>query len=90
LGAIGGFELEKRYLRKDGGIVWGRISVSMVRDEKEDPLCTVGILTDLTDRHAAEERLQQSEHQLRLITDSVPVLITYCDAEGRYRFINRE
>ncbi|MBM3483822.1 MAG: PAS domain S-box protein [Alphaproteobacteria bacterium] len=90
LGAIGGFELEKRYLRKDGGIVWGRISVSMVRDEKGDPLCTVGILTDLTDRHAAEERLQQSEHQLRLITDSVPVLITYCDAEGRYRFINRE
>ncbi|NJO01611.1 MAG: PAS domain S-box protein [Bacteroidia bacterium] len=33
--------------------------------------------------------LQQSEEQLRLITDALPVLISYVDAEERYRFNNK-
>ncbi len=34
-------------------------------------------------------KLRNSEMQMRLITDSLPVLITYMDAEERYRFINK-
>ena len=33
--------------------------------------------------------LRESEYQLRLITDSLPVLISYVGADQRYRFINR-
>lgn len=45
-------------------------------------------------RHAAErerakEELQQSEERLRLMADSLPVLISYVDAEQRYRLNNR-
>jgi PAS domain S-box-containing protein len=35
-----------------------------------------------------EEALRESEDQLRLITDSLPVLISYVDSEQRYRFNN--
>ena len=35
------------------------------------------------------KRLQQREHELRLITDAAPALISYVDAEMRYRFNNR-
>jgi|GEM_PF-813802 len=47
------------------------------------------IIHDVTDRVRAENSLRRSESQLRLITDSLPVLITYIDREGRYRFNNR-
>jgi PAS domain S-box-containing protein len=36
-----------------------------------------------------EEELRRSEEQLRLITDSLPVLISYVDSEQCYRFINK-
>jgi len=40
-------------------------------------------------RHAAEHLLRESEHQLRLVTDTAPVGIARCDTEARYKFINR-
>jgi PAS domain S-box-containing protein len=36
-----------------------------------------------------EEALRRSEEQLRLITDSLPVLISYIDSEQCYRFVNK-
>jgi PAS domain S-box-containing protein len=51
---------------------------------------------DITDRKRAEDErrateaaLRESEAELRLITDAVPVLISYIDADGCYRFVNR-
>ncbi len=43
------------------------------------------MVTEIGQKTAA---LRDSEHQLRLITDSLPVLISYVDAEGRYQFNN--
>lgn len=37
----------------------------------------------------AEKALQRSEEQLRLITDAVPVMISYIDANHRYQFVNK-
>jgi PAS domain S-box-containing protein len=36
-----------------------------------------------------EEILRSSENQLRLITDTIPLLISYIDSEERYRFVNQ-
>ena len=44
---------------------------------------------EITERKLVEEKLRRSEEQLRLITDNVPVLITYFDAEQRIGFVNR-
>ena len=43
---------------------------------------------ELIDRKQAEQALSQSEQQLRLITDALPVLISYIDADQYYRFNN--
>ncbi|MGF1480748.1 MAG: PAS domain S-box protein [Cyanophyceae cyanobacterium] len=40
-------------------------------------------------RASAEQALRRSETQLRLITDALPVLISYVDAQQRYRFVNQ-
>ena len=44
---------------------------------------------EINDRKRAETALRQSEEQLRLTTDALPVLIAYVDNQQRYRFINR-
>ncbi|HLP03770.1 MAG TPA: PAS domain S-box protein [Opitutaceae bacterium] len=43
---------------------------------------------DLVERVQAEQSLRRSEHQLRLIIDSVPALIAYVDSELRFRLLN--
>ena len=42
------------------------------------------------DLRRVEQDLRESEHQLRAIADAAPVLISYIDAEERYRFVNRQ
>ena len=44
---------------------------------------------DITERKKAEEKTRASEKQLRLVTDAIPALISYVDAEQRYQFVNQ-
>ncbi len=48
-----------------------------------------GVDVDITERKAAEKALRESEAQLRLVADNIPVLIAYVDDERRYRFVNK-
>ncbi|MET0295627.1 MAG: PAS domain-containing protein, partial [Phenylobacterium sp.] len=45
--------------------------------------------TDITARKLAEAALAQSEERLRDITDAMPVLISYVDADQRFQFVNK-
>src|SRR5215210_8871495 len=49
-GEIERFELEKRYLRPDGSIVWGLLYVSLVRDSDDEPVHFVRQVQDITAR----------------------------------------
>ncbi|MCX7594295.1 MAG: PAS domain S-box protein, partial [Fischerella sp.] len=49
-----------------------------------------GTQRDITERKRAEEALRRREDQLRLITNAVPVFISYVDAQQRYRFNNKK
>jgi two-component system, cell cycle sensor histidine kinase and response regulator CckA len=79
--------MEERYLRLDGTSFDVEVVAStFVLDGK--PAAQV-IARDITDRKRAEQALRDSEQQLRLITDNLPVLISYVDAEYRYVFNNK-
>lgn len=49
-----------------------------------------GVALDISDRVRAEEELQQREAELHLLTNAVPVLISFIDAQQRYRFNNQK
>ena len=50
---------EKRYLRKDGRVVWALLAVALVRDRNGRPLQTVAITQDITERKRLEESLRE-------------------------------
>ena len=51
-GAIDHYQLEKRYFRRDGSLVWGRLSVSLL---KHTPPLVMAMVEDITDKKSAEE-----------------------------------
>jgi PAS domain S-box-containing protein len=63
------YQLEKRFYRKDGQIVWGQLVASLVRNQNGEPQYIVGMVEDITERKQAEEELLRSFEQLRALAD---------------------
>src|SRR6266480_3257580 len=56
-GEIPFYEIEKRYVRKDGAVIWAQVLRSLVRVADGTPLYTIGAVRDITEHKAAEEKL---------------------------------
>jgi PAS domain S-box-containing protein len=50
------FDIENRYVRNDGGVVWARTTMNLIRDGSGRPLRNTGVLLDFTERKAREEK----------------------------------
>jgi PAS domain S-box-containing protein len=81
--------MEYRYRTKDGSYISILNNASPVFDPQGNVVAALGAARDISGRKRAEEALQKSEDQLRLITDALPVLISYVDSGQRYRFNNK-
>jgi PAS domain S-box-containing protein len=66
------YQMEKRYFRKGGEVLWTRLTVSLVRGSTNEPLFAVGMIEDITERKQAEESLQESEARLRTLFETSP------------------
>ena len=72
------YELEKRYIRKDGSVIWAHVRVSVL-----DNKTRVSIVEDITARKQAQEQLMRTAERLQAILDNAPVGIVITDREGR-------
>ena len=63
-GAIDHYQMEKRYFRRDGSLVCGRLSTSLL-NSRPSPL-VIAMVEDITDKRAAEEKVRANEERLRL------------------------
>jgi PAS domain S-box-containing protein len=90
VGEIPTYSIEKRYLRKDGSIVWASLTVSLhqTRLPGEEPYF-IAVVQDITTRKAAEEAVQQSEEQLRQLADGIPQLAWMAHPDGSIFWYNR-
>lgn len=53
-GTLDGFTAERRYIRKDGKVVWASFSLSVISDDDGTPTYAIGQVSDITRRKAAE------------------------------------
>ena len=58
-GDIASYTLDKRYIRRDGALIWVRLHGSAIRDADGNLLNFVAQVEDISDARAAEERLEQ-------------------------------
>ena len=83
------WDLELSLTTARGRPVWIR-TLATVECENGKPVLIVGTVQDITDRKEAELQRVESERSLRVITDSLPSLITRLDRDERYTFVNKE
>jgi PAS domain S-box-containing protein len=70
-GEFKSFDLEKRYVRKDGGIVWVYINCSVVTDPEDKPVHFLTYIRDITRRKENEEKLCKYQESLRQLANEV-------------------
>jgi PAS domain S-box-containing protein len=69
-GDIPFYTREKRHLTKDGRMVWGRLTVTLVRGQEGEPRRYIGILEDIAERRAAEEEVTRYRDNLEELVRS--------------------
>jgi PAS domain S-box-containing protein len=84
-GRLPQFQLEKRYRRKDGRIIWVRVTVSKSSGSGDTPEIGIAIVEDITERRRAEARLLEYEKVVEGLHEMMVVL----DREYRYVVANQ-
>src|SRR5271170_6298612 len=65
-GIIDQYSLEKRYVRKDGDRIWGRLNVSLLKNNDGGSPLVFAFLENITERRRTEDALRESEQRFRL------------------------
>jgi PAS domain S-box-containing protein len=89
-GTFDGRPVEKRYLHKDGSLVWAYVRAEMIRNELDEPLYVVAHLQDVTERRVAQAQRRESDRRLHAIIDNSPSIVTVKGQDHRYQLVNRE
>jgi PAS domain S-box-containing protein len=55
------YQIEKRYVRKDGEAIWGRLNVSLVRGKEDEPQSMICMVEDITEHKRLETQFFQSQ-----------------------------
>ncbi|MHC5539185.1 PAS domain S-box protein, partial [Singulisphaera rosea] len=66
-GEISSYQLEKRYRHQSGSMIWGNLSVSLVRNAEGAPVHLAIVLEDVTKRKQSEEAVRESDRRFRAI-----------------------
>ncbi|MHB1080109.1 MAG: PAS domain-containing sensor histidine kinase [Prosthecobacter sp.] len=83
-GEIPIYEAERRYLRKDGALIWVRATATTLYNDDGTVRSIVGVAEDITDRKLTEQALNASEERLRLFIKHTPAPVVMFDLEMRY------
>ncbi|MBF0417445.1 MAG: response regulator [Magnetococcales bacterium] len=69
------FQTEKRYLKKDGQVVWGRVTASLIPGNGDSAGFIVAAVEDITETRRLHSVIKESEARFKVVANSAPVLI---------------
>jgi len=87
-GEIPYYQLEAQFQKKSGSVVWGLLTASSVRGEKDRPLYGIAIVEDFTERKRAEDAVRESHSLLHAVIGGTPDAVYVKDLKGRYLLLN--
>jgi PAS domain S-box-containing protein len=88
-GEIDSFDHERRYTRRDGGVMWVRATMALVRDGNSRPEYSVGFLRDITRRKEMAAALLHQQTLLEAVITDLPIALLACDVAGNITHYNR-
>lgn len=65
------YQMEKRYIHKDGRTIWGNLIVTLIRDNKGQPQSVIGMVNDITERKKVEENIMSHQKKLRSLASQL-------------------
>ncbi|HYF58584.1 MAG TPA: CheR family methyltransferase [Burkholderiaceae bacterium] len=74
---------------KDGRRIDVAVTLSVLRDERGEPVSIAAIERDVTELRRVAHELREREARFRTLADCAPTAIWMADAEGRFDFVNR-
>lgn len=84
------YTLEKRYLRKNGQIIWARLSVALVNATDHSEAFFISVLQDISDVKLGQLKLEESELRFRTLLDSMPMIsVQGYDDKGITQYWNK-
>jgi PAS domain S-box-containing protein len=89
-GELPEYKIEKRYIRKDGAVIWVHLTVSIVRASSGDPLYLVAFIEDITQRREAQHQANRSLSLLRATLESTADGILVVDVSGKILSFNQK
>ncbi len=88
-GKIGHYSLEKRYVQKDGAILWVNITVSPLWRPGEKPGRNMIVVEDITERRQVQEENERHSKQLAVLHETSVELMAELDLNTLLQFITR-
>lgn len=85
-GSLHNYEIKLK--RADGTLFWAIASLQYLNFNGEAAILTV--FNDITDRKNAETKLQEQNEFLRIIFESIPLMIALIDVNGKLQWVNQE
>ncbi|MEQ8505892.1 MAG: PAS domain S-box protein [Rhodospirillales bacterium] len=87
-GDLKSYSREKRYVHKDGHVIWANVWLSAVYGSNDKPSLIISVIEDITERKRDEAALLESENRFRALVDALPSAILMKDVDGTYLHAN--
>ena len=84
-----GYTFEKRYIKKDGSIIWVRVNAVALRDLQNKPTGFLGIVENITEQKQIEKSLIEERNLLQSLIDAMPNGVFLKDLKGNYQLYNK-
>ncbi len=84
MGEIEGFQLEKRFIHRDGFTVHGILNASLIRDAHNNPLYFLGSVIDISEKRHAELIVQESEQRWKRYIEYAPYGVFVTNSEKQF------
>jgi PAS domain S-box-containing protein len=89
-GRISSYSMEKRFVHKNGNLVWVNLFVTIIHDESANSKEILGMAVDITERKQTELALKESEEKSRSLMENSADAIFITNQHGNYIYTNKE